>query len=347
MLKPGSDCNSYYHELFLRGRPDLAEIMTRLTNADKKVHNPHGEPDFYDMAKRFPLPEKDPHEDQAPNGGQQLAPRASEPNPQLDDSGKPSRAQLTYRYQFISNEREAMYRDQERFMYPSYPYAPSYYHPEYANRYPEDNNETWQYPYQQPNGYSPRSYSYDQQANQHHFCDPSMQRSDHGNIAQWHQGQGYNNDIQMAHARTDHVAYATHIDRSQRTNSWGPYATGSFSSPGSQSLAQNHSFAEDIPQPSNTHFLPILNQGSEPAPSKRVSLAEATSSTDHKDSKLSKDSKRSEQNIEGKIEKSDRTKKARILSYGLNQEAKEDTSDGNLAVNLLDKSTYSNEPYWM
>ena len=79
--------------------------------------------------KRFPLPEEEFYKDD-----QQLMPGASEPNAQLDDSG---------------NERGAMYRDQERFMYPSYPNTSSCYQSEYVDGYREAKYETWQYPYQQ------------------------------------------------------------------------------------------------------------------------------------------------------------------------------------------------------
>ncbi|KAL7504560.1 hypothetical protein ACHAXN_002672 [Cyclotella atomus] len=60
LARQGPDCKSYYHELFLRGRPELAQAMTRLIDPGKRTPDPDGEPDFYDIAKRFPLPD-DPH----------------------------------------------------------------------------------------------------------------------------------------------------------------------------------------------------------------------------------------------------------------------------------------------
>ncbi|KAL9189487.1 hypothetical protein ACHAXT_009162 [Thalassiosira profunda] len=55
----GPDRDSYYHELFLRGRPDLHQRMKRLSNAHRKT--PVGKddkcPDFYLLAKTSPLPE--------------------------------------------------------------------------------------------------------------------------------------------------------------------------------------------------------------------------------------------------------------------------------------------------
>ncbi|KAL3772887.1 hypothetical protein ACHAWO_009640 [Cyclotella atomus] len=42
--------------VFLRGRPELAQAMTRLIDPGKRP-DPRNEPNFYDIAKRFPLPE--------------------------------------------------------------------------------------------------------------------------------------------------------------------------------------------------------------------------------------------------------------------------------------------------
>ena len=322
MLKPGSDCNSYYHELFLRGRPDLAEIMTRLTNAVKKVHNPDEEPDFYDMAKWLPLSEEEFFEDD-----QQLVPGAYEPNAQLDDSG---------------NEREAMYRDQERFMYPIYPNTSSCYQSEYVDGYTEAKYETWQYPYQQTNGSYLKSVSHDSQ---------QMQREDFENNFLWNQEEGYNNGVPMAQDRN---AYVNHGDRSHRTNR-DPYANGLDNSPDFQSLAQNHSFAQDIeaaPSASVARarvesFLASLTDEIDSRLSNDGISSDLASLIDEIDSRSSSrssnDSKRSYQSID----KSGQTKKARLSSYGFEKEAKIDTNDGASAFNLLDTSTYNNKPYLM
>ena len=49
-ISSGPDRGSYYHELFLRGRPDLSRIMRRLPKSQKKAPmSKRDEPDFYAM----------------------------------------------------------------------------------------------------------------------------------------------------------------------------------------------------------------------------------------------------------------------------------------------------------
>eukprot|EP00541_Cyclophora_tenuis_P008882 CAMPEP_0116570398 /NCGR_PEP_ID=MMETSP0397-20121206/16918_1 /TAXON_ID=216820 /ORGANISM="Cyclophora tenuis, Strain ECT3854" /LENGTH=219 /DNA_ID=CAMNT_0004098251 /DNA_START=247 /DNA_END=906 /DNA_ORIENTATION=- len=59
----GSDYNSYYHEMFLRGMPHLCEKMRRLTNKDtaaKKKAEDEPAPDFYALSRVYPLPDSAP-----------------------------------------------------------------------------------------------------------------------------------------------------------------------------------------------------------------------------------------------------------------------------------------------
>lgn len=42
-MREGEDHKSYYHECFLRGRPDLTKFMTRLVNPGKRLPDPKGE----------------------------------------------------------------------------------------------------------------------------------------------------------------------------------------------------------------------------------------------------------------------------------------------------------------
>ena len=52
--------SSYYHELFMRGRPHLIQFMERELPGEKKNKckvGDYDEPDFYDLNRKFPLPE--------------------------------------------------------------------------------------------------------------------------------------------------------------------------------------------------------------------------------------------------------------------------------------------------
>ena len=56
----GKDRNSYYHELFMRGRPHLIRFMERETIGEAKNKykgDDNQDPDFYELSKKFPLPE--------------------------------------------------------------------------------------------------------------------------------------------------------------------------------------------------------------------------------------------------------------------------------------------------
>eukprot|EP00934_Nitzschia_sp_Nitz4_P009100 Nitzschia sp. Nitz4//scaffold47_size129522//21488//23464//NITZ4_003539-RA/size129522-processed-gene-0.4-mRNA-1//1//CDS//3329552764//9090//frame0 len=67
LASKGSDRNSHYHELFLRGKPHLLKIMKRpgATNkppqpsspSNKKAKKNNTDPDFYKIAEEFPLPD--------------------------------------------------------------------------------------------------------------------------------------------------------------------------------------------------------------------------------------------------------------------------------------------------
>lgn len=66
----GSDRGSYYHELFLRGRPDLAKIMvrTRVKGDNTKSRKVMAEPDFFKMPFCPEDPDPRQHERGAPRG---------------------------------------------------------------------------------------------------------------------------------------------------------------------------------------------------------------------------------------------------------------------------------------
>lgn len=61
-ISHGSDFNSYYHELFLRGMPHLCVRMRRLTAKDikdKKDRDDEKAPNFYAISRQHPLPDVD------------------------------------------------------------------------------------------------------------------------------------------------------------------------------------------------------------------------------------------------------------------------------------------------
>ena len=53
----GNDFNVYYHECFLRGLPHVTALMKRVPrNQGKLIPHVEGEPNFYEIDRRFPLP---------------------------------------------------------------------------------------------------------------------------------------------------------------------------------------------------------------------------------------------------------------------------------------------------
>jgi hypothetical protein len=57
MISKGADRNSYYHELFLRGKPYLVKLMKRPSKNAKPLAEASTEPDFYQISEGRPLPE--------------------------------------------------------------------------------------------------------------------------------------------------------------------------------------------------------------------------------------------------------------------------------------------------
>ena len=57
LQQAGNDFNAYYHECFLRGMPQLAVLMKRVTpNQGRLLPHVEGEPNFYEIDKHFRLP---------------------------------------------------------------------------------------------------------------------------------------------------------------------------------------------------------------------------------------------------------------------------------------------------
>jgi hypothetical protein len=57
IISKGGDRNSYYHELFLRGRPYLIKLMRRPPPSSKPLADSTTEPDFNAISEERPLPE--------------------------------------------------------------------------------------------------------------------------------------------------------------------------------------------------------------------------------------------------------------------------------------------------
>ncbi|KAL3791811.1 hypothetical protein HJC23_002442 [Cyclotella cryptica] len=68
LLRSGPDYKSYYHEAFLRGRPDLIPLVQRLQNEGKRIPNIKAEPNFYEMPF-LPI-------QQTPHSGMTISPAA-------------------------------------------------------------------------------------------------------------------------------------------------------------------------------------------------------------------------------------------------------------------------------
>lgn len=97
LLNPGPDCKSYYHECFLRGRPELTKLMQRLVNPGKRLPDKAGEPDFYEISRKYPLPaapsnasqEQDAAVGLSPHHGQRPAQAGRFPFPPSQAGGYP------------------------------------------------------------------------------------------------------------------------------------------------------------------------------------------------------------------------------------------------------------------
>mmetsp|Transcript_2068 Transcript_2068/g.3945 ORF Transcript_2068/g.3945 Transcript_2068/m.3945 type:complete len:708 (+) Transcript_2068:165-2288(+) len=154
----GPDHRSYYHELFLRGRPDLTSMMTRLINPGKRLPDIANEPDLYYISRMYPLspgpsvsikglPRVDTgfyasqapsyHDDQhQPPQPRPPPPPPQPPSPQLSPPRRPPHPQPP-----PPQEQDIQ---QWQLQYQTYPY---FYH---LGAYPYPYSPPAQYPQQQP-----------------------------------------------------------------------------------------------------------------------------------------------------------------------------------------------------
>jgi hypothetical protein len=142
-MRAGPDHKAYYHELFLRGRPELAQAMNRLISPGKRIPDPKGEPNFYDIAKMYPLPD-DPND--VANDTTVQAHGHGEGNPHQNviahDTSRPSYARAPPPYDYPDAKRQR----QERHSFPpdvsnhhntgyAPGYAPGYGYPGFSYDY--------------------------------------------------------------------------------------------------------------------------------------------------------------------------------------------------------------------
>ncbi|KAL7429395.1 hypothetical protein ACHAXH_001044 [Discostella pseudostelligera] len=148
LLNPGPDCKSYYHECFLRGRPELTKLMQRLVNPGKRLPDKAGEPDFYEISRKYPLP---PAPTSAPDDLPEAPPQAQRPGQQGRFNIQAAQAAGGYPYGYY----------QPGFAQPPFPPQPPPQQAYWPNQlpptmYPPNPTAYGYYPYPQmmvPQGY--------------------------------------------------------------------------------------------------------------------------------------------------------------------------------------------------
>lgn len=149
----GPDFRAYYHECFLRGLPFLTKLMKRVaaTNQGKLLPHPDGEPNFYDIDFRYPLPDSADHP--PPPNPPMPPPMHPQYPPQPQPSSHPLQPPGYYR-----PPRGITHAHQEIHLYGSYPSQHPYpYHgPPYASAASSYEHD----PYMRGNISQPQPYHY-------------------------------------------------------------------------------------------------------------------------------------------------------------------------------------------
>lgn len=199
--------------VFLRGRADLAQVMTRLVNPGKRLPDAQGEPNFYKIAEMFPLPE-DPNASNEVVASNQILKSSA-------DGTKESKPVSAYadvlEARSFSHDNPAHRppsKRQKRNSYPpesySYPLAPHHgYHPGYSHSNAAQGYGHSQYPI---GTYSHRASSYEHQ----HLHNPyiSPERPYECTQRHWQGHQSYN-----MHTGYCGSQYCHHHQSANRANS--------------------------------------------------------------------------------------------------------------------------------
>jgi hypothetical protein len=159
-MRAGPDHKSYYHELFLRGRPDLAQAITRLVNPGRRIPDPKGEPNFYEISRRYALP-PDPRceqDDSDDNAGEEQPRQHAERSYNPEQYANYSAQEPVQHTPPPSHKQRHSFPPNAMHGYPPF-YGYGHYPPAQYPHYPPP------YPYQYPHG------PYDPYSN-HHFPNP-------------------------------------------------------------------------------------------------------------------------------------------------------------------------------
>eukprot|EP00956_Cyclotella_meneghiniana_P017621 scaffold28922_cov64-Cyclotella_meneghiniana.AAC.2 len=266
LISAGPDHKSYYHELFLRGRPELTQAMTRLIAPGKRKPDPKGEPNFYEIAKRFPLP-ADPYDDVNEPTVEAYEHRVppQQNNPIAYDTSRSSYARAPPGPAPSSDYRDAKRQRQERYSFPPdashYPtgFMPGYGHPPaYHPGY------TYDYGFgQYPPPYPPYPYHYPTDAYGvpfGHHQNPYTSPERHFSV------QSQYNEQQWNQAEAD--TYNHSRAKSDRNEEYDQNVHDTkFRSEGStRETHQNHSTSGQLAESLNSgstqqHTLPLIHEG--------------------------------------------------------------------------------------
>jgi hypothetical protein len=204
------------HLVFLRGRPELAQAMTRLVDPGKRIPDRDGEPDFYDIAKRFPLPE-DPYTETArpndPEGNSSEAERISEAR--SGDNCKHSGDQKRQAGAPIYEQPAVKRHHNDRNSFPPDGYAnPSGY----------QHHSHFYHPYHPPYAYHhgyPSSYGHH---HIHHSYSYGSPERHYGYDHHWRACHSYDNVQRAYYNGQNHHQYPAFADASSRVDRYNDHS---------------------------------------------------------------------------------------------------------------------------